>query len=139
MNNLKLKDISQAMKKLDICMMVTHNSGMGLESRPMSNNKDVEFNGDSWFFANEDASVIRHLKKNPQVCLSYEGDEDLYITVMGEGYTSQDKAELKAHWVSDLDQWFEDGVDTEGLTLIHVKAERVKYWKNAEEGEIALN
>lgn len=138
MTALKLKDISQAMRKIDICMMATHDNGLGLESRPMSNNKDVEYDGDSWFFALEDSSAVRHLKKNPKVCLSYEGDDHLYISIAGEAYTNQDKDDMKSHWVPDLDVWFEDGIDTPGLTLIHVKGERINYWKGKSDGEIML-
>ncbi len=43
---------------------------------------------------------------------------------------------MKDHWISDLEKWFEKGIDTEGLTLIHVKAEHIKYWKDMKEGEI---
>ncbi len=104
----------------------------------MINNKDVDYDGDSWFYALEDASAVRHLKQNPKICLSYEGKDNLYISISGEAYTTQKKEELKAHWVPDLDQWFEDGVDTEGLTLIHVNGEHIHYWKDLEDGEIKL-
>lgn len=137
MPNLNIKDISRAMQNIDICMMATHDNGLGLESRPMSNNKDVEYKGDSWFFALEDASVIRHLKKNPKVCLSYEG-KDMYISVAGEAYINQNMDDMKDHWVPDLEKWFENGINTPGLSLIHVKAERVNYWNGREDGEIVL-
>jgi len=138
MTNLKLKDLSQAMRKIDICMMATHDANGALESRPMSNNKDVEYDGDSYFFALEDSSAVRHLKKNPQICLSYEGEDHLYISITGEGYTNQDKKKFKEHWVPDLDKWFEDGIDTPGLTLIHVNGEKLHYWKGTDDGEVRL-
>ena len=138
MTKLKLKDLSQAMQKIDICMMATHDANGALESRPMSNNRDVEFKGDTYFFALEDSSVVRHLKKDPHVCLSYESDGDLYISLSGEGYTNQNKEDFKEHWVPDLDKWFEDGIDTPGLTMIHINGEHMHYWQGRSEGEIRL-
>jgi len=38
------------MRKLDFCMMTTQ-SDKGMRARPMSNNGEVEFDGDVWFFS----------------------------------------------------------------------------------------
>jgi general stress protein 26 len=48
------------------------------------------------------------------------------------------KAAFQQHWTSDLDKWFDEGVDTPGIVLIKVKANRVTYWKGREEGEVEL-
>ena len=50
----------------------------------------------------------------------------------------RDKAQFMAHWVPDLEAWFEQGVDTPGLVLIKVHAKRIKYWEGEEEGEVKL-
>jgi general stress protein 26 len=50
----------------------------------------------------------------------------------------RDKAAFQQHWTSDLDNWFENGVDTPGIVLIKVKATRATYWKGCEEGEVDL-
>ena len=139
MSKLQLKDLSQAMREIDICMMATNDENRGMEARPMSNNQDVEYDGHSYFFALEDSSVIRQLRKSPVICLSYEGHDNLYISIMGEAYINQKKDEMKDHWVKDLDVWFEDGIDTEGLAMIHVNAERIKYWQGEDNGEIMLS
>ena len=38
----------------------------------------------------------------------------------------------------DLDVWFEDGIDTPGLVMIHVRAERIHYWDGKDDGEVIL-
>jgi general stress protein 26 len=141
MRKMSLKDISDVMKHVDICVMTTH--GDAMVSRPMSNNRDVEYDGDSFFFANGSADVVRELSTKPNVNLAYVHDPALlgsstYISVSGKADLVQDKAEMQKHWVPDLEAWFKDGIDTPGLTMIHVKADSVKYWQGGEEGELKV-
>ena len=51
MATLSLATIARSMRELDICMMVTETARGTLNSRPMSNNKDVTYKGDSLFFS----------------------------------------------------------------------------------------
>jgi general stress protein 26 len=62
----------------------------------------------------------------------------VFITVQGEAKLIRDKKAFEAHWVDDLERWFEDGVDTEGLVLIKVHANRIHYWDGESEGEVAI-
>ncbi len=143
MTKLTLKDISEAMKDIDICMMTTKTPTMALESRPMSNNRQVDYDGDSYFFCNGDCSAVKEITAKPEVNLSYVHEpallgKNMYISVTGDAHLHQDRTMLEKHWVKDLEVWFKDGLDTPGLTLIHVRATRIKYWKGYEEGEITL-
>jgi general stress protein 26 len=141
MGDLTLKDISDAMKHVDICMMTT---GRGrLESRPMSNNRDVDYDGDSYFFTDGSTELAHELEAQPQVNLAYVHEptligKSLYISVAGEADLVRDRAEMQKHWTSDLDAWFANGIETPGLTMIHVKAGSIKYWKGRDQGEVKL-
>lgn len=140
---LTVNDISDVLKSIDICIMTTRASDGSLESRPMSNNRDVDYHGDSYFFALGDTRVVQDITRAPQVCLGYDGRDGLfgkhfYVCVAGEASLITDKATMKRHWVPDLEAWFEDGIDTEGLTMIKVHAHHIRYWKGMEEGEITL-
>lgn len=42
----------------------------------------------------------------------------IYVAVEGAAELIRDKATFKHHWTSDLDKWFDDGVDTPGIVLI---------------------
>jgi general stress protein 26 len=142
-NTMTVKEISDILKSIDICMMTTRSSDGSLESRPMSNNKDVDYHGDSYFFTLADTRVVKDLTRSPNVCLAYDGRTGLlgkhyYISIAGEGELITDKATMKRHWVPDLDAWFKDGIDTEGLTMIKVHAHHIRYWQGMEEGEITL-
>lgn len=136
MAELKLSDISKKMRKMDICMMSTAASNGTITSRPMSNNGDVEYDGNSYFYSYEEAEVIKELKENDNLNLSFQGDDEFYIAISGESKLITDKKILKEHWVPSLNEWFKDGVFTPGIILIHVKAKSIKYWHNEEQGEV---
>lgn len=143
MSKLKLKDISKAMRDIDICMMTTCAVRGSLESRPMSNNKNVDYDGDFYFFTCDDNAVVREIEADPHVNLSLQHrpvllGKSLYISVKGKAALVRSRSHMEKHWTKDLALWFKDGLETPGLVMIHVKADRLKYWYNYEEGEIAL-
>ena len=130
-----IEDIASKMRKLDICSFTTVTDNGGLATRPMSNNGDVAYDGNSWFFTSDDTRLVADIDGNPAVSLAFEGMDGLYIAVTGRAELIRDKAQFEAHWVPDLDAWFDNGADTPGLVLIQVAAERVKYWRGEESGE----
>ena len=81
---------------------------------------------------------------SPKVALSYSGSKGLlgqppvFIAIQGEAELIRDKAEFEAHWTKGLERWFEDGVDTPGLVLIKVQANRIHYWDGENEGEVVV-
>lgn len=138
MATLSLSELAKHMKEIDICMMVTFGTRSGMNSRPMSNNRDVTYNGDSYFFTYQKTRKIKDLEKNPNVSLNLEGKEGLYISVSGKAKLIRDKATFKEHWDESLNQWFENGVDTKGIVLIHVKGSKLEYWQREKQGEMKL-
>lgn len=135
MKKASLKTIAEKMKNLDFCMMVTHDEKQISHSRPMSNNGKVEYDGDSWFFTYEDSNKVNQISKNQHVNLIYQTDDMLFIECTGKGEIVRDRAILKDKWVDGLEQWFPDGVDTDGICLIKVIANQVKFWHKEDEGE----
>lgn len=141
-----LHDLSKAMSDLDFCMLTTGTgtgTGTGrLTSRPMSNNGDVEYDGDSWFYAYDDSAKIRDIEQDPAVGLSFSegksllGKPGIFIGIEGRAELIRDKAQFEAHWTKNLNRWFPQGTDTPGMILIKVHAERIRYWDGEEEGEL---
>lgn len=126
------------MRKLDICMMTSMQANGKLVCRPMSNNGEVEYDGNSYFYSYESSSITKHLKENNNVNLAFQGKDMLYISVEGKGKLIKSKEKIKAHWDKSLERWFENGPDTEGIILIHVAAKQIKYWHKEEQGELNL-
>jgi general stress protein 26 len=85
-----LDDISEKLRDIDFAMLLTHTESGEIAGRPMSNNRDVEYDGDSYFFTSEQTRTVADLERDRKVALSYRGREGLFgkppvfITVQGE-------------------------------------------------------
>lgn len=139
----KLADIAEKMKGIDIAILSTHTEDGEIASRPMSNNGDVTYDGTSYFFTTEDTRCVSDIGRNAKVSLGYSTEPGFfsggtYVSVEGRAELIRDKAAFRQHWNSDLDRWFEQGVDTPNLVLIKVVAKRVNYWEDGEEGQAVL-
>jgi len=130
--------IARYMRQLDICMMVTQSKRGTFNSRPMSNNGDVKYNGNSYFFTYERSQKVKDIEVNSQVCLNFEGAKDLYIAVSGKAKLIRNKDAFAEHWVDSLSQWFPEGIDSPGMVLVHVKGNNIQYWQKNKQGKIKL-
>ena len=145
MAQLKLEEISEKMRDVDFAILSTRTEGGSVAGRPMSNNREVEFDGDSYFFTLESTRTVGDIRRDPNVGLGYQsksgmlGMKPFFITVEGRAELIQDKQRFAEHWNKDLDAWFEQGIDTPGLTLVKVIAERLHYWDGYDEGELVLS
>jgi general stress protein 26 len=142
-----LAEISEAMKDIDFCMLVSRAEDGAIGGRPMSNNREVEYEGTSHFFTYDDTRMVKDIARDPSVGLTYQGKAGimgvvgkpgLFIHVEGEARLVKDKARFAEHWDKSLERWFEQGIDTPGLTLIEVEARRIHYWDGEDEGEVRL-
>ena len=142
-----LADISEAMKDIDFCMLVTRAEDGSIAGRPMSNNREVAYEGTSRFFTFADTRMAQDIARDGSVGLTYQGKAGLlgvvgkpglFIHVEGAARLVQDKARFAAHWDKSLDRWFEQGVDTPGLTLLEIEARRIHYWDGEDEGEVLV-
>ena len=144
MVQLTLPELAKKMKDIDFAMLSTRAEGGQIAARPMSNNGDVDYDGDSYYFTTDDTVMVRDIERDPKVGLSFQGaagllkQRPLFVAVEGRADLIRDKAQFEAHWNSDLDRWFDEGVDTPGLVMIKVRAERAHYWDGEDEGEITL-
>lgn len=142
---MTLEEISEKLKKIDFCMLSTNGGSGRISSRPMSNNGDVEYDGDSWFFSYENTRKVSEIEGIDLVSLTFTaptsllGKPGIFVAVEGSASLIRDKAAFEEHWVADLERWFPDGVDTEGLVLIKVEASLIQYWDGDENGEVSLN
>jgi general stress protein 26 len=133
-----LAQLAKKMRGLDLCMLTTVTSYGRLASRPMSNNGEVEYDGTSYFYTWADSRAARDIEKNKHVQLNFRAEKSfLFVAVQGEAMLTDDRSAMQEHWHKELEQWFGDGLDTPGLTMIEVKAKRVNWW-GEDDGEIEL-
>ena len=143
-----LAHIAEAMKDIDFVMLNTHAPHGAIGARPMSNNREVEYDGDSYFFTYQDRQMVADIERDANVGITYLGSAGLkgilgapgqFIHVEGKGQIVRDKARFAEHWDKSLDRWFPQGVDTPGAVMLKVAATRIAYWDGEDDGEIRLD
>ena len=126
-------------------MFNTNGESGTIKSRPMSNNGDVEYDGDSWFFSYENTKKVSEIERDTAVTLTFSappsllGKPGIFIAIYGEASLIRDKTQFEAHWVKDLDRWFPEGIDTPGIVLIRVSARTIEYWDGEDNGILKVN
>jgi general stress protein 26 len=139
-----LAEIAEKMRDIDFCMLSTRTESGAIASRPMSNNREVDYDGDSWFFTCDDTRMVEEIAANPEVGLAYQGKAGMlglrpfFLAIEGRATLIRDKGQFAEHWTKGLELWFEQGIDTPGLVLIRVHGERAHYWDGGDEGELLL-
>jgi general stress protein 26 len=139
-----LEELAEKMRDIDFAVLSTRTENGAIAARPMSNNREVEFNGDAYFFTYEEARTVEDIRRDPRVGLAYQAKSGLlglrpfFLTGEARVEIIKDKARFAEHWTKDLDRWFDKGVDAPGLTLLKLTAERIHYWDGYEEGEIKV-
>jgi general stress protein 26 len=135
-----ITQVAKLMRDLDFCMLTTKAEDGYLRSRPMSNNGEVEFDGDVWFFSAADSRKVADIEGDPFVELSYSDPKRfLFISMSGEAAIVHDVAKKRELWIEDLERWFEDGPESEDVVLIKVTPSVVAYWDGEKDEEITLD
>ena len=139
-----LADIAEAMRDIDFAMLVTHGPDGALAARPMSNNREVAFDGDSFYFTWADSLMVADISRDSGVTLTFQGKAGLlgmrpfFVAVEGRAEIVRDRAQFAEHWNDELDRWFKQGIDTPNLAMIHVHAGRLSWWDGDEDGTLEL-
>ena len=135
-----IPQIAKMMRDLDFCMLTTRAEDGNLRSRPMSNNGEVEFDGDVWFFSAAESRKVSEIETDPFVALSYSDPERfLFISMSGEASIVRNVEKKQELWIEDLERWFEDGPESEDIVLIKVTPTVVDYWNGEENEEVTLD
>ena len=129
----KLAKLHEIVKAVDICMLTTVDERGDLHSRPMSNNRDVEFDGDLWFFTYGSSHKVDEVGRVPQVNASFaDVSAQLYASLTGHAEVVRDPAKIEELWKPELRAWFPEGVDTPDIALLKVTVERAEYWDGSQ-------
>jgi len=138
-----IEKIAAMLRDLDFGMLTTRaeggDGGGGLRARPMSNNGEVEFDGDVWFFSAADSRKVREIGADPRVELSYaDPARYLFVSLSGEATIVRDPKRKRALWMKELERWFDDPPESEAIVLIKVTPSVVAYWNGDDTGELSL-
>jgi general stress protein 26 len=145
MAEMSLAEITEKMRDIDFAILSTRTDNGAVAGRPMSNNRNVDYDGDSYFFALDDTRTVADIRRDSNVGLGYQaksgmlGMKPFFLTIEGRAELIKDRDRFAEHWTKDLDAWFEQGIDTPGLVMIKVKAERLHVWDGYDEAELKLS
>jgi general stress protein 26 len=144
MQQKTLSQLADRMRGIDIAMLSTKTADGRISSRPMSNNGDVDYDGDSYFFTRSGTRLVQEIEGDRQVSLSFSVEPGLlagaglFVAVEAIAEVIRDRQRFAEHWVPDLDAWFEQGIDTPDLVLLKVHAVRIRFWDGADQGELTV-
>ncbi|HEX7175466.1 MAG TPA: pyridoxamine 5'-phosphate oxidase family protein [Pyrinomonadaceae bacterium] len=129
----KLGKLREIVKAVDICMLTTIDERGDLHSRPMSNNGDIEFDGDLWFFTYGASHKVDEVGRVPKVNASFaDTDAQQYASLTGRAEVVRDRAKIEELWKPQLRAWFPEGVETPDIALLKMTVERAEYWDGSQ-------
>ena len=122
-----VEKIRKLTEDIDFCMLTTIDAGH-MRSRPMST-QQTEFDGDLWFFTDDNTHKIDEIAKDNRVCAAYANPaSDTYVSISGRAEVVRDPAKMEELWSPVLTAWFPDGLEDPHLCLLKVTAEQAEYW-----------
>jgi general stress protein 26 len=132
--NMTQQEISTLLQSFDVCMMTTISGEGDINSRPMLQNKEAEYNGYLHFFSLKDTRKVRDLNDIPTISLTYQDKENtMFLQVHGEGEIINSTAEMAPHWDKKLDTWWHERENTPEMCMIRVKVTWIRYWNQGKD------
>ncbi|WP_345802047.1 pyridoxamine 5'-phosphate oxidase family protein [Microbacterium sp. AZCO] len=129
--------IRELVEDIDFTMLTTLDPAGNLHGRPMST-RQMDANGDIWFFTADDTRKVEEVEADHDVGLSYIDAKGMrFVSVAGTARVIHDRAKMEELYSPSLDVWFEDGLDTPGIALLRVTPVEAEFWEPAK-GKIAM-
>lgn len=111
----------------------------------MSNNREVDWDGDNWCFIWDDAVMVADIERDPQGHAEFSGDRwHARDAAVVRHDRRRRRHGTRPHAIRyPLDQGARPLVQGRGqmrpaLAMIQVRATRAHYWNGEDEGEVAL-
>lgn len=128
--------LKELVEDIDIAALTTRDESGNLVSRPMST-REMDENGDIWFFTLDDSKKVDDTELHHEVGLAYlDTSGHRYVSIAGRAIVVHDRARMERLYSPSLDIWFENGLDTPGIALLRVTPAECEYWE-PRQGKIA--
>lgn len=123
---------------IHFAMLTTVAPDGALRSRPMAVLKS-DFDGDLWFFTDDDSPKVDEIVEEHHVGLSFAApDKQKYVSVSGRASVVHDKERARELWTPAAKAWFPKGVDDPHLCLLRVRVEAIEYWDSPSSKMVQL-
>ena len=134
-----IPQIATLINQIDICLFATRGDDGQLHSRQMSNNGQVEWDGQSWFFAPTDGRLVTELRADPAAVAAYRAEGGFaFVSVSGRATIETDPELKERYWLDDLERWFPNGPADPNVALIRLDAEEAQWWTEDGDGKADL-
>lgn len=119
-------------------MLTTTGPDGALRSRPMATLKS-DFDGDLWFFTDDDSPKVEEITEEHHVCVSYaDSSSQKYVSVSGLASVVHDRERARELWTPAAKAWFPRGVDDPHLGLLRVRVQTIEYWDSPSSKMVQL-
>ncbi|PRX47989.1 pyridoxamine 5'-phosphate oxidase family protein [Salegentibacter salegens] len=126
-----LDKMKSMVKDIKTCMLVTDFGNKPLSAVPMTT-KEVDKEGNIWFFSRLDSDHNGDIAKDNDVQLLFSDTSDMeFISIYGKASIETNEGVLKEFYGKMDDAWF-DGVDDPNLTAIKVVPKEAYFWDNKQ-------
>ena len=134
-----IPQIATLINQIDICLFATRGDDGQLHARPMSNNGQVEWDGQSWFFDPTDGRLVTELRADPAAVAAYRAEGGFaFVSVSGRATIETDPELKERYWLDDLERWFPNGPADPNVALIRLDAEEAQWWTEDGDGKADL-
>lgn len=124
-----LEKLRSLIKDINFCMLTTIEEDGTLRSRPMATNRQVEANGDLWFFTYASSHKIDEVNQHQQVNVSFsDPHKQRYVSLSGTAEVVRDRNKMKELWQPELKAWFPQELNEPDIALLKVTASKAEYW-----------
>lgn len=130
-SNPEIAKLRDMVKDIEFCMLTTIDEQGNPHSRPMSTNKQIEFDGDLWFFVYGNSHKAIEVSREPKVNCSFaDPANQSWVSMTGRASIVRDRAKMEQLWQPQLKAWFPKGTDEPDIALLKVDVEHAEYWDN---------
>ena len=131
--NDDLEIIRRILSAADTAVVTTRSHG-ALVSRPLSLQKQDEFDGTLWFLVEDPSPKTDDVRRHSEVNVSI-ADSSGYLSLSGAASIDRDQARIDYLWSSFAEAFF-DGKksDDPTIALLRVDVETVEYWDLGKPG-----
>ena len=129
--------LKELVEDIDFTMLTTQDAAGNLVSRPMST-REMDENGDIWFFLADDSKKADEAQADSDVGLSYADAKGMrFVSVAGTASVVHDRAKMEELYSPSLDIWFENGLETPDIALLRVTPVECEFWE-PKHGKIVM-
>ena len=134
-----IPQIAALINEIDICLFTTRGERGELHSRPMSNNGQVEWDGQSWFFAPADGRLVAELRADPAAVAAYRAEQGYtFVSVSGRATIETDEGSRSATGSTSSSAGSRTDRPIPNVTLIRLDAEHADWWTEDGDGSADL-